>query len=130
MTTQELIQTAATARENAYVPYSHYKVGAALVADDGTVYTGANIEFVNGTSNCAERTALFHAATEGVRRFQRIAVVTEDGSGTPCGFCRQALVEFCPPDMEVIVSDIKGNYRSYTLEQLLPVPFTPDVLQK
>ena len=130
MTTQELIQTAATARENAYVPYSHYKVGAALVADDGTVYTGANIEFVNGTSNCAERTALFHADAEGVRRFQRIAVVTEDGSGTPCGFCRQALVEFCPLDMEVIVSDINGNYRSYTLEQLLPVPFTPDVLQK
>lgn len=130
MTTNELIQMATNAREKAYTPYSHYKVGAALVAEDGTVYTGANVEFVNGTSNCAERTALFHAAAEGARSFQKIAIVTEDGSGTPCGFCRQALVEFCKPDFEIIVSDINGNYQSYTLEQLLPVPFTPDILQK
>lgn len=127
--TKQLIEQAIQARTLAYVPYSNYQVGAALLAEDGTVYTGANVELVNGNSNCAERTALFKAVSSGARKFTKIAVVTEDGSGVPCGFCRQALVEFCNNDFEILVADINGNYQSYTLEQLLPHAFTPDVLQ-
>lgn len=127
---EELIEIAVKARENAYVPYSNYRVGAALESENQTVYTGANVEFVNGTSNCAERTALFHAVAQGERKFSKIAIVTEDGSGTPCGFCRQALIEFCDKDFKVIVSDVHGEYRLFTLDQLLPYAFGPEVLQK
>ena len=121
----ELISIAKEARLRAYAPYSNYKVGAALLAKDGTVYEGANVELINGTANCAERTALWYAVAQGAREFDKIVVVTEDGSGTPCGFCRQAMVEFCEPDFKVIVSDINGKYEEFDLSALLPNAFFP-----
>ncbi len=129
MTTEELIKLAKKSRENAYAPYSKYKVGSALLTTDGTVYTGANVESVNYNAFCAERTALYQAVVKGERSFKKIVIVTQDGSGTPCGNCRQALAEFCEPDFEIIVSDVDGNYNSYTLEQLLPHPFSPASLK-
>jgi len=126
---EQLISIAKKARVRAYVPYSHYSVGAALLAKDGTVYEGANVEIVNGTSNCAERTAIFYAVSQGQRDFEKIVVVTKDGSGTPCGFCRQTMVEFCDNDFIVIVSDIKGNYQEFKLCELLPNAFSPSSLK-
>ena len=126
---EQLIAIANEARDRAYVPYSNYSVGAALEAKDGTVYEGANVEIVSGTSNCAERTAIFHAVSQGRREFEKIVVVTEDGSGTPCGFCRQTMVEFCDNDFKVIVSDVKGNYQEFKLSELLPHAFSPGSLR-
>jgi len=126
---EQLITIAKGAREKAYVPYSNYSVGAALLAKDGTVYEGANVEIVNGTSNCAERTAIFYAVSQGQREFEKIVVVTEDGSGTPCGFCRQTMVEFCDNDFKVIVSDVEGNFQEFKLCELLPNAFCPSSLK-
>ena len=126
---EQLISIAKEAMTKAYVPYSHYSVGAALVAKDGTVYEGANVEIVNGSSNCAERTAIFYAVSQGQREFDKIVVVTEDGSGTPCGFCRQTMVEFCSDNFKVIVSDVNGNYQEFALCELLPNAFSPSSLK-
>lgn len=123
-----LIQTAIQAMEHAYIPYSHYPVGAALQATDGTVFTGCNIE--NGAypaTICAERTALVKAVSEGYRSFDVIAVVTRDG-GSPCGVCRQMMYEFAP-DMIVVMADSDGKiHHIEPLSNLLPHGFGPSHL--
>lgn len=134
---QDLIRQAFAAREFAYTPYSHFNVGAALLAKDGKVYTGCNIENAGLTAtNCAERTALFKAVSEGERQFSAIAIV---GSlqGTvnelvtgPCGVCRQALYEFGGPDLTVIMARTEEDYIVTTLGQLLPYGFGPANLER
>jgi len=124
----QLIKQAIEVRENAYAPYSHYKVGAALQTTNGTVYTGCNVENASySPSNCAERTAIFKAVSEGDRDFEVIAVVTIDG-GTPCGLCRQVMREFAP-NLTVIIGDVDGNYRVFSLPDLLPHSFGPENLE-
>ena len=129
---QALIRQAFHARQFAYTPYSHFQVGAALLAANGQVFTGCNIENAGYTpTNCAERTALFKAVSEGVRTFTAIAIV---GSmqGTvnrlvtgPCGVCRQALYEFGGPDLIVIMARTEEDYIVTTLGELLPYGFGP-----
>ena len=119
---RELIAAAAAAREWAYVPYSGFAVGAALLASNGAVYTGCNVENASyGLTVCAERNAVFRAVVSGARDFLAVAVVTANGV-TPCGACRQVLAEFSPT-MTVITSDMAGNRRVYTLSELLPDAF-------
>ena len=127
---EELLSLAARARESAYAPYSGFAVGAALLATDGTVYTGCNIENAAFTSTvCAERVAVFRAVADGKRDFSAIAVVggkagERAGRCTPCGVCRQVLAEFCDPEMDVICANKYGEYRAFTLGELLPFSFT------
>ena len=129
MTYDELISSAAAARERAYAPYSNFKVGAALRGKSGRVYAGCNVEnAVNGSSICAERTAIFKAVSEGEREFEAIAVVTENGA-SPCGGCRQVMMEFAP-DMAVIIADTQGRARFTTVRDLLPDGFTPGHLPR
>lgn len=109
----------------AYVPYSKFPVGAALVTKEGTVYTGCNIENASyPLTNCAERTAVFKAVSEGEKDFQML-VVTGDTEGpiSPCGACRQVLVEFCDPDMPVVLTNKKGDIKETTVSELLPGAF-------
>lgn len=125
VTDEELIEKAKEAMQYAYVPYSHYKVGAALLSKDGRIFTGCNIENGSyGATNCAERTALFKAVSEGCREFSAIAVTAEKSVPWPCGICRQALNEFAP-DIRVIVS-WQGNVEEAALPQLLPHGFGPN----
>lgn len=126
---KELALAAVKARGAAYAPYSGFKVGAALLAADGRVFTGCNIEnSAFSPTVCAERVALFKAVSEGVREFKAIAVAGgKDGVVTtaPCGVCRQALTEFCSSDFKVlIVSAQDGKYKATTLGKLLPHAFT------
>ncbi len=125
----ELIQAAIAASANAYIPYSDYRVGAALLCADGEVYTGCNVESASYTPTiCAERTALVKAISDGQRDFSAVAVVTRDG-GSPCGVCRQLLFEFSP-QMTVIMADLEGAVRQrVTLADLLPLGFGPTNLQ-
>ena len=126
----ELIQAALAASEHAYIPYSNYRVGAALLTTDGEVYSGCNVESASYTPTiCAERTALVKAISEGKRDFSAVAVVTRDG-GSPCGVCRQLLFEFSP-GMTVIMADLQGNvHQRVTLADLLPYGFGPANLQE
>jgi cytidine deaminase len=129
MTDDKLIASAAAVRERAYAPYSNFKVGAALKGKSGHVYAGCNVEnVVNGSSICAERTAIFKAVSEGEREFEAIAVVTENGA-SPCGGCRQVMMEFAP-DMAVIIADTQGRSRFTTVRDLLPDGFTPEHLPR
>lgn len=135
MNEQELIRAAFAAREKAYTPYSHFKVGAALLAKDGRVFTGCNIESATFTpTNCAERTALFKAVSEGVTEFSMIAVVgSKEGERntlvtSPCGVCRQALYEFCGPELTVLMAKSETDYLQMTLGELLPLGFGPQNL--
>lgn len=129
MTDLELIQTAIEARKRAYAPYSGFFVGAALLAADGRVFTGCNIENAAFTpTNCAERTAFFKAVSEGVRAFEAIAVVGGKGEEpsefcAPCGVCRQVMAEFCSPDFRIILGN-ENNQTVYTLSELLPASFS------
>jgi cytidine deaminase len=124
---EDLIAKAMEAREKAYAPYSHFTVGAALLAKSGRVYTGCNVENASyGLSICAERAAVFKAVSEGERDFEAIAVVTENGV-TPCGACRQVLMEF-GEDIQVIVADGAGEYRVFSLQELLPEAFSSEDL--
>jgi cytidine deaminase len=120
----ELVQRAVEARRHAYAPYSSYPVGAALLTGTGKVFTGANVEnAAYPTGMCAERTALFHAVSEGERVFAAIAVVTEN-AGTPCGSCRQALSEF-GLDTIVLIAQASGRIASETtVGELLPQAFS------
>jgi cytidine deaminase len=128
MTNAELVAAATTIRERAYAPYSKFKVGAALLGESGQVYTGCNVENATyGESICAERTAIVKAVSEGERKFNAIAVVTENGV-SPCGSCRQVMMEFAP-DMAVIIADTQGHIRvTTTVRELLPYGFTSDQL--
>ena len=128
MDDMKLIEMAVKAREMAYAPYSEFKVGAALLAAGGKVYTGCNIEnAAYSPSNCAERTAFFKAVSEGERDFEAIAVVggkDTPGFCTPCGVCRQVMAEFCDPKkFRIILMDNKGGTITYLLEELLPAGF-------
>ena len=130
MTPEKLLELAHEARERAYAPYSHYAVGAALLTKDGRVYQGCNIEnAAYSPCNCAERTAFFKAVSEGRRDFTAIVIVGnkrgEAGNYCPpCGVCRQVMAEFCKADFEILLAKDTENWKSYTLEQLLPERFT------
>ena len=129
MTEQVLCQKAIAMLDMAYVPYSHFPVGAALLCKDGTVFTGCNIEnAAYGDTICAERTAIFKAVSEGHRDFVRIVIAgrSEDYC-VPCGSCRQVMREFAP-ELEVICLNGKGEAKHYTLRQLLPESFGPEYL--
>ncbi len=129
MTDDKLIASAAAARERAYAPYSNFKVGAALKGKSGRVYAGCNVEnAAYGASMCAERTAIFKAVSEGEREFEAIAVVTENGA-SPCGSCRQVMMEFAP-NMAVIIADTQGQVRFTTVRDLLPDGFRPEHLPR
>lgn len=120
---EELIKKATNARENSYSPYSNYPVGAALLGTNGNTYTGTNVENgVNDLSICAERVALFKAVSEGTRDFERLAVVCEGEYCKPCGACRQTLMEHAP-DLEIIMANPDGNYKTVSLKDLLPEAF-------
>lgn len=128
----ELISLAKKAAENAYTPYSGFKVGAALLCKSGKIYTGCNIENASfSPTNCAERTAFFKAVSEGERDFVSIAVVGgKDGDFTdyctPCGVCRQVMSEFCGRDFRVILGKNGDDFRVITLRNLLPESFSLD----
>lgn len=129
---EKLIDTAIEQLKFSYTPYSNFKVGAALLAKNGEIYTGCNIENASYTpTNCAERTAFFKAVSEGVRDFQAICIVGgKDGNLTgytaPCGVCRQVMMEFCDPKtFQIILAVDKERYEIYTLEELMPLGFGP-----
>ncbi len=128
MTHGELIALAAQARKMSYAPYSGFCVGAALLGKSGKVYTGCNVENAAYTpTNCAERTAVFKAVSEGEREFSAIAIVGGKGEETaefcaPCGICRQVLAEFCDGDFPVVLGTPE-SYKAYTLSELLPFSF-------
>jgi cytidine deaminase len=128
MDRQLLIAQAMNAREKAYVPYSHFKVGSALLDRHGRVHLGCNVEnAAYGPTNCAERTALFRAIADGepARSFQAMAVVGDTAQPiTPCGVCRQVLIELCPPDMPVYLANLQGDVAETTVANLLPGAFT------
>lgn len=134
MTSGELVKLAMKAAENAYVPYSHHYVGAALETKSGKVYLGCNIEnAAYGPTNCAERTAFFKAISEGEREFSRIAVVGGKDLDfkdyfTPCGICRQVMSEFCGDDFVIIIGKNGGEYIEKTLDEILPLRFKPEHL--
>ena len=135
MTKEALCEMAKQAMANAYAPYSGFSVGAALLCADGSVYTGCNIENAAFTPTvCAERTALFKAVSEGTREFAAIAVASgkngrSDAAFPPCGVCRQALSEFCPPELPVYVLRADGAIDAYRLGDLLPFAFTPEFMR-
>ncbi len=135
MNYEELIQTATEMTKRSYVPYSHFHVGAALLDSNGKVWTGCNIEnAAYGPSNCAERTAVFKAVSEGARSFEAIAIVggPEDENGKvqiqdfcpPCGVCRQVLSEFCDREFKIILANGNGEQKVFTLAELLPESFS------
>ena len=132
---EKLIDTAIAQLQFSYTPYSGFKVGAALLTKEGKIYTGCNIENAAYTpTNCAERTAFFKAVSEGEREFQAICIVggkngvlTEYAS--PCGVCRQVMMEFCAPEeFQIILAVSKEKYNVFTLKELLPLGFGPNNL--
>ena len=130
---QELIEKAISMMDHSYSPYSHFHVGAALLAKNGTYYTGCNIENAAYTpTNCAERTAFFKAVSEGIKEFEAICIVGgKNGIPTeyaaPCGVCRQVMMEFCDPEtFKIILAVSKDKYDVFTLKELLPLGFGPD----
>lgn len=127
----ELIQIAVSARQQAYAPYSNYRVGAAVRGKSGRIYSGCNVENASyGLTVCAERNAVFKAISEGEREFDAVAVSTING-GSPCGACRQVLYEFMPPETAVMLTDAAGNVvRMTSLAELLPDGFTPQKLEE
>ena len=120
---KELFRMAVKASENAYAPFSNFHVGAALLAKDGTIHTGVNIENSSyGATICAERTAMVKAISEGCREFDSIAIAGNGGTSWPCGICRQFMYEFCP-DIRVISGEGEDDLKVYTLKELLPEGF-------
>ncbi|MFD1736592.1 cytidine deaminase [Bacillus salitolerans] len=131
MNIDKLIVEAKEARERAYVPYSKFKVGAALLTKDGTVYKGCNIEnAAYSMTNCAERTALFKAISEGDKDFEAIAVVADtDRPVPPCGACRQVISELCSKDTKVYLTNLKGDVQEITVAELLPGAFSAEDME-
>lgn len=128
---QTLLEKATEVLENAHVPYSNFRVGAALLDRDGNIYTGCNVEnAAYGSTICAERTAIFKAVSEGEKEFSTIAIVleTDDGIGAPCGACRQVMNEF-NAEMKVIMANTDGDYKISTVEDLLPDSFGANYLE-
>ena len=136
MENKKLIDLAIEARKNSYCPYSNFAVGAALLCKNGKVYTGCNIENAAfGPGNCAERTAIFKAVSEGDRAFEKIAIAGSPkgkditGPAHPCGVCRQVMQEFVnPAEFKIVVAYDNENYKEYTLKELFPEGFGPDNL--
>ncbi|HJC49666.1 MAG TPA: cytidine deaminase [Candidatus Anaerostipes avistercoris] len=134
---RKLIRTAVRQLSYSYAPYSHFKVGAALLAENGTIYTGCNIENAAYTpTSCAERTAFFKAVSEGVRTFKAICITGGmNGELTdytaPCGVCRQVMMEFCSPEeFEIILAKGEDDYKMYKLKDLMPLGFGPGNLRE
>ena len=125
MTRDELKSAAVSMLDRAYVPYSHFPVGAALECDDGTVYTGCNVENAAYPAGiCAERNAIFHAVSDGHTAFKRIVVAGKsDDFCVPCGVCRQVMREFCEDDFMIYMVDAEG-YEARTLAEILPFSFS------
>ena len=132
---EHLATMAKEAMNHSYSPYSGYRVGAALLCKDGSIYTGCNVENASfGATNCAERTAFYKAISEGKREFLSIAICGGkdgilDGEFPPCGVCRQVMREFCSDDFEIYLVTENG-IETYTLGQLLPASFRPDTIRK
>ncbi|GKV54325.1 cytidine deaminase [Sporosarcina sp. NCCP-2222] len=131
MDKEQLMAESKKARDKAYVPYSKFPVGAALLAEDGTVYHGCNIEnSAYSMTNCAERTAFFKAVSEGVTSFKALAVVGDtEGPVSPCGACRQVIAEFCGPHMPVYLTNMNGAVLETTVAELLPGAFSKGDLE-
>ena len=134
---KQLVRTALEYRKRAYAPYSNFKVGAALLAKNGTIYGGCNVENAAYTpSNCAERTAFFKAVSEEVKDFEAIAIFGGYDGGelkvcAPCGVCRQVMAEFCDPDEFLIyIGTSESNYEPHTLREMFPFSFSPKELEK
>lgn len=134
---QELIKAAFEARKNAYCPYSGYAVGAAALFESKKIYSGCNVENASyGACNCAERTAIFKAVSEGERKLIAIAIVggrqSEEDSladyASPCGICRQVISEFAGKGATVLIAKSESDYKSFSIEELLPLSFTKDNL--
>ena len=131
-TVRKLCETAVAMRQKSYVPYSHFRVGAALLTEEGEIFTGCNVENAAFTpTNCAERTAIFKAISEGYHRFAAIAISGGPQDGElqycpPCGVCRQVISEFCDSDFPIFLTKGGTDYKAYTLEELLPFRFGPD----
>ena len=137
MDKKELVRLALEAQEHSYVPYSHFRVGAALLTESGKVYQGCNIENASyGATNCAERTAAFRAVFDGETHFAALAVagfpkdcpVEDRGYAYPCGICRQVLREFALPGMKIYIARTEDDFIETTLEELLPLSFGPEDL--
>ena len=127
----KLIDAAKAAREHAYAPYSHFRVGAALLTKNGQIYTGCNIENASfSATNCAERTAFFKAVSNGETAFEAIAIISDSSDYVaPCGVCRQVMIEFCKPEFVIIMCKADGMYEQATLAELMPASFNPSSLQ-
>ncbi len=132
MDDQKLLEKAREARERAYVPYSKFKVGAALLTSSGDIILGCNIEnAAYSLCNCAERTALFKAYSEGVRTYSKMAVIADTHRAVaPCGACRQVMAELCPPDMVVVMGNLNGEVLVKTVSELLPGAFNQEDLNE
>ena len=129
MNIEELINKALEAKEKAYVPYSNFRVGAAILTEDNKIYTGCNIEIASYSPTiCAERTAIFKAVSEGYRDIKAIAIVGDSDMTFPCGVCRQVIREFGPKAKIVIANSI-DEYKEYSLDDLLPHSFGPEDLK-
>ena len=134
---ETLIEEAFAARKMAYTPYSHFQVGAALLTEEGRIYRGCNIEnAAYPATNCAERTAIFKAVSEGKTEFRAIAIVggpkgkEPENFCAPCGVCRQVMAEFCDPEtFRIILMNGAGEIREYLLKELLPLGFTGKALE-
>lgn len=127
-----LVKKAYEGREKAYAPYSNFKVGAAVLAENGVIYTGCNIENASyGATNCAERTAIFKAVSEGNRTIKAIAIVGVENDYTyPCGICRQVIVEFATKDIKIILGKSPTEYIVKSMDEILPGAFTKEDLKK
>lgn len=125
---KQLFEEAKKAQQQSYSPYSNFPVGAVVEGEDGTLYAGSNIENASySLTNCAERTAIFHAITQGARGFRRLAVIGPNEEPiAPCGACRQVLAEFCRPDMPILMFNQQGEVTETTVEKLLPAAFSKE----
>ncbi|MGM7702041.1 cytidine deaminase [Pseudalkalibacillus sp. Hm43] len=132
MNKEELIKEAIEARKYAYTPYSKFQVGAALLSEDGKVYRGSNIEnAAYSLCNCAERTALFKAYSEGDKSYKAMAVVADTKRPVPpCGACRQVISELCSPEMPVYLTNLNGDVQELKVSELLPGAFSPEDLNE
>ncbi len=122
MDIKQLLDKAVEARNKAYTPYSNFKVGASVLTKNNIVFQGCNIENASyGLTNCAERTAIFKAVSEGENEFEAIAIVGDtDGPISPCGACRQVIAEFCDENTKIILANLKGEYVETSITELLP----------
>jgi len=128
----ELLQIANKVKSNSYSPYSRFRVGAVLVSEEGNLYSGVNVENSSyGLTNCAERSAIFRAVTEGERKFKTIVIASDvEDFITPCGACRQVMMEICGKDLDVVLSNSDNEIRILKMEDLLPLSFNKDYLDK